>query len=531
MSIVRNARQRLGEWLLGRGRGAQSLKARTPAGLTLWPRFYDDQPMRWMAQDLDSYASEGFEANSLIYSAVMYKVRAQQSAPLRAYTGSLERPEALPAEHPLAGLLARPNDFQSWTEFHGLQTVFLNLTGNAYTYLERPRPGALPERLLPLRPDWVYHVPGGGNGLLGYIFAPAGLGVAEPQPLLPEDVIHVKLPNPRDPLSGLGPGLSPLAAAAMSSDVDNIASRFLRGFFRGGAMPVGILRYPASLQPQEMDEIRERWRDKYGGATNWLDVAVLSDAGEYQRIGMTFDEMGFGELDQRNETRILGPLGVPPILIGARSGLERSTYSNSEEARQAFWLDTFRPEMSLHEGEYQYVLSQEDGAFVAFDYSGVPALQQSLPPLVEAAYRLWSMGYPAAVATAALGLDLPMVPGADVAYAPMSLLPVGRWAPEGDTGPATQEGAEKGYPGQSGLSLRKAATPAPDPFPGTGLAFSRRIGAGLGGPHGPGGGRAAGGRPSGGAGDAARGVPGGRGPQGDARHHLDRRARGGDPER
>lgn len=475
-----------------------SAKAQHP--ITLWPRFYDNQPMKWMRQDLQSYAEEGFSFNSLIYSAIMYKSRAQQAAPLRAYAGTFDQPERLPLSHDLAALVYRPNNFQSWSEFHGLQTVFLNLAGNSYTYLERSRPGGTVERLLPLRPDWVYHIPSGGNTLLGYVYCPTGTVPEETVPLLPEDIIHVKLPNPLDPLNGLGPGLSPMASLAVSGDVDNMASKFLRGFFRSGAMPIGVLRYPVSLDPETMDEIRERWRDKYGGALNWLDVAVLSDSGEYQRIGLTFDEMGFADLDQRNETRILGPLGVPPILIGARSGLDRSTFSNTAEARQAFWMDTFYPEMLLHEVAYQYALTGEDGSFVAFDFSEVTALQQNLPPLVDAAHKLWTMGYPAGVATRLVGLTLPHVPGDDVAYVPMNLLPVGRYqedagtpvgavaipAVEGDESAddAVVEKALLRPGGNNGNGYKKAV---PDPFRGNytiatraRMAFHRSDGSRLG---------------------------------------------------
>jgi len=36
-------------------------------------------------------------------------------------------------------------------------------------------------------------------------------------------------------------------------------------------------------------------------------------------------------------------LGVPPILIGAKVGLDRSTFSNYKEARAAFWEETLMP--------------------------------------------------------------------------------------------------------------------------------------------------------------------------------------------
>lgn len=405
-----------------------SRKARRGGGgngsrLTLWPESLGKLPQRWLSQGLSSYAQEGFSANSLIYSAIMYKVRSQQAAPLRAYRGDEDHPEQLDRAHPLSQLISRPNAGHTWSEFQGIQTVFLNLSGNAYAYVDRSSGGPFPTQIVPLRPDWVYHVPGDRGGLLGYIYAPNGDESLNPDVFLPEEILHVKFPHPMDPLGGAGPGLSPIAPMASSGDVDNMVSRFLKEFFTHGAMPLGVLRFQTALDERDMEAVRERWRDKYGGAANWLDVAVLSDGGEYQRIGLTFSEMGFHEIDARNETRILSTLGVPPILLGTRTGMEHSAMRNVEEARRIFWEDTFIPELMLYEEAYRHAFSSGD-VWVSFDTSRVPALQEDIPQLVESAHILWSMGYPANVATRAVGLILPEFPAGEVSFLPSTVAPV-----------------------------------------------------------------------------------------------------------
>ena len=398
-------------------------RQRPGKSIILWPSSVHEGAQRWLAHDLTSYSREGFEANSLIYSAIMYKVRSQQMAPLRAYTGDPAHPDVYDEDEPLAQLLDRPNPYQSWSEFQGLQTVFLNLSGNAYCYIEGALEGEFPTRLIPLRPDWVYHVPNErGDGLLGYAYAPGGDETLNPDIFLPQEIIHVKLPHPMDPLGGLGPGLSPIAPLAVSGDVDNMVTRFMRDFFTHGAMPIGFLTFKASLETEDMEAVRETWKDKYGGAVNWLDVAVLSDGGEYQRMGLTFEEMGFREVDYRNEARILSPFGVPPILLGTRMGLEHATLRNAEEARRIFWEDTFIPELMLFEVEYRSLLDGR-GTWVAFDMSQVPALQEDVPRLIEAATALWKMGYPAHIASQAVGLNLPDIPTGDMSFLPQGMVP------------------------------------------------------------------------------------------------------------
>jgi len=346
----------------------------------------------------------------------MYKARAMMSAPLRAYTGDPDYPKRLSPKHSLSKLVARPNDHQSWTEFQALNVVYLNVAGNVYIYKNRKE-----RELQPMRPDRVFIVPNDEvpAKLSHFLYVPEGRSPAthpgvETFPILPEDMIHIKLPYPLDPLEGMGYGMSPLSACATIVDIDNMITEFLNVFFQKGTMLTGILTFDIPLKEDVVDVILERWEDKYGGHGKW-STGVLDRGGSYQRLGLTFEEMGFAEQDARNECRILGPFGVPPILISSRVGLERSTYSNYGEARKACWQDTLVPELKMFEVEYQRHLKARE-AFVQFDLSQVPALQKDLPPVVNAAFTLWQMGVPANQALRAVGLRIGNVPGGDVPH-------------------------------------------------------------------------------------------------------------------
>jgi len=210
---------------------------------------------------------------------------------------------------------------------------------------------------------------------------------------------------------------------ARSADVDNSITKFLKTFFDKGTNVGGILEFDVPMTDADIARVRTRWQEIYGGVDNWDQVGVLDQTGEYKRIGYSFDEMGFETLDERNETRILGPFGVPPILIGSRVGLARSTYSNYEQARDAFWQDTAIHEMRLFEDDFQYYLSAGD-TWVAFDYSDVPAFQNDLPPIVDAWVKLVNLGVPKAQAAEVVGLPLGDLEDGDVAYMPLGLVPL-----------------------------------------------------------------------------------------------------------
>lgn len=426
-------------------------KATTPTTPTpfMWPSWRTGKPL-WKIHNYDAYINEGFNLNSLIYSAITYKARAMNNAPLRAYTGTTDNPEPLEKEHPLAKLVNRPNRHQSWIEFQQQATVYLNLAGNNFTYAYRGKNGDI-EAMYNLRPDRVFIVPGKKKDSLGkkeYFTVVAFLYVPEGQSqyaaileenrimqsvdngeillIIPDDMMHVKLPNPGDPLEGMGYGLSPISALARNADVDNSVTYFLKAFFDRGMMPTVMVKYDFPLTDDVIARTKERFKELYGGVDGWIDPLILGQEGEAKNLSYTFDEMGFDGIDQRNETRILGPFGVPPILIGSRTGLERSTYSNYEQAQKAFWNDTLIPEIKMFQVEYQYFLNDSDkDVFVAFDFSEVAVLQDDIESQTNAAKMLWSMGVPANMALAQVGVKIGKIPGGDIGYVPMGVYPVG----------------------------------------------------------------------------------------------------------
>ena len=338
----------------------------------IWPSWYNNQP-QWQLINYEAYANEGFNANAVIYSAIMYKVRSITIAPLRAYGGTKEEPELLDADQPLQQLCSRPNRFQSWSEFQALATVYFNLSGNNYTVLERD--GDEVVGMYHLRPDRIFIVPSPNKKqLIGFWYVPEGMAFQDGTPYPPEDIIHIKLPNPMDPLDGLGYGISPLSPAAHSGDVDNDLTKFFRLFFKGGAMPPGVLSYDVPMIDDDVSRARERWMEIYGGYENWKDIAVLDQGGKYEKVGYTFQEMDVSAIDARNESRIVAPFGVPLNLIESRPSLVQSTYNNKREDRTMFWEDTMIPELQWFETDYQYYLQGSGGEFVMFDLSKVPAL-------------------------------------------------------------------------------------------------------------------------------------------------------------
>lgn len=390
-----------------------------------WPIGISGTP-QWSMVDNEAFYEEGFANNSVIYASIMVKVRAMYQLNLVAASGTYENPSRLPgnADHPLVQILNRPNPYMSENQYLGLQTTYLNLTGNAFGYLSRPTPNSLPTEIWPLNPTWVQIIPDNSGGLKGYRYSPNGVFSDMTIPILPANMMHIKYPNPLDTLYGLGFGLSPMSSLARSADVDNQLTQFLKLFFQKGAMPTGILKLKdMTIDDDAVAEIKQRWMEVYGGSDNWTDVAVLDMMMDYQRVGLTMSEMDFEKIDERDESRMLLPFGVPAELLPIKLGLQGSTFANKEEARKWFWEDTMQYEMGIFLDSYQQYLSTDDGLFPIWDTSKVTAFNKNIPQLVTAAKDLWSMGVPPKIAFSAVGLSVEEYTGNDFSYVPLNAIP------------------------------------------------------------------------------------------------------------
>ncbi len=308
----------------------------------------------------------GWRKNELIFACVS-KTAATASFVNLVVKGSNDKPID---DHPLRQLIRRPNPFMDEFDFWYSVVCYQKLGGGAYFEKERDRAGRV-IRLWPLRPDWMRPVRSAKEFIGGYQFAIPG---REPITLAARDVLDFKLFDPMN----LYRGYPPAAVAGRVGDVDNATTDYLKMFMEKGGMPPGLLKTKQKLLDQDVSDIRRRWGERYGGPEHWLEPAVLDSDAKFQQMGMTFKDMGFDVLDARSEARICMVMNVPPIIVGAKIGLDRATYSNYGEARLAWWEDTLIPQYRNFESVIANDLAPEfgDGLSVEFDLGDVPALKE-----------------------------------------------------------------------------------------------------------------------------------------------------------
>ena len=311
-------------------------------------------------------AKEGYRRNELIFACLNKTAAASASIALSVQD---KQGTVLP-EHPIKQLIQRPNPFMNEYDLWASIKLTQKLAGVAYFEMEKTRGGDV-VALWPLRPDWVKVVPRNRIEISHYEYTVPGNPPAE---IDPDVVLAFPL---WDPL-GLFSLWAPVATAMRVGAVDNAATDYLKLFFQNGAMPPGVIVTKTRMDDERVTEIQARWQQRYGGYNSWLVPAVLDVEADYKKIGSSFAEMGIDVLDTRNESRICAVLDIPPIIVGANVGLQRSTFSNYGEARESWWQDSLIPsfENLLDTLQNQLPAQMREGVTLAWDYSKVPAMKE-----------------------------------------------------------------------------------------------------------------------------------------------------------
>ena len=329
-----------------------------------------------------NYAKEGYGRNAIVNACI--RELATGTAAARFYvqrdtTDGLVEVEGTP----LANLIMSPNgtqDFYHWLE---RLVTYLYVSGNAYVLKERSRGNQITGLYL-LRPDRVSIMPS-GEGVKGYSYEVDGKEYF----LKPEDVGHISFPNPSGDLYGL----SPLHVLTKTINLDLSMTDFAKVFFQNAGVPSGLLKVKRRLTSQEeATRIRSRWRSSFGGTNNFHSVAVLDDDAEYQQMASAPAEMALTDLHNHTESRICSVLGVPPILISANVGLQRSTFSNYREARFSFHSETLEPLIDKIVRFLNYCVGMEMGETIAVDLTEMRGFLDDKETINARAAQLFTSG-------------------------------------------------------------------------------------------------------------------------------------------
>ncbi len=284
-----------------------------------------------------SSASAGFGRNELVYACIRERAENLPQSVLRVYPGDQPAAHGESLEnHRLRKLISQPNPVTGEFEFFELSVTYLDLAGNCYWLIQRGRDG-LPAELWPVRPDLIRIFPTLNPRVwsYGYILDPTTSARNVTSAIIPiasRDMIHVKYANPLSAYFGQ----APLRPAARAVSLDNAATDFVDTLLRNYAVPGVVIKTSSEVTQAVADKLKRKWKASFAGARRG-EPAVLQAGMDVQPLGMSLRDLEFPDLRAFSESRICAALQVPPILVGAKVGLDRSTFTNYAEARKQLW--------------------------------------------------------------------------------------------------------------------------------------------------------------------------------------------------
>jgi len=389
-------------------------------GLDLIPTWQKQTPQE-TGQELRNWIDEGYSKNSLIYACIEEIATSFAELPpqlLLPGGDGLEEAES----HEILDLLADPNESMDGYEFLATMATQHRAAGNVY--IHKVRRSDVPDRnrsfraikeLQLIRPDYVQIKP--AKRREDDVFEVSVDGNVRAR-LPRRDVIHWRTRN----LINDFYGLSPVALLVFEGNVDSEMTKFDWAFFRNAGVPLGILRTTKKPTPDETKEIKGAFRRMFSGMRKWFEVMILpAEGADYQQLGLPIKDMEMPGTRAHVESRICSVFGVPPILVGARVGLEAAgglTTTSIEGSQFSFWSETMSPlgrswaSRMTQELFSEYRTPQQRGAVLGLDLSRVKALQEDNSDRLKVADTLIrSGGFTVNEALAQVGL--PAIDGAD----------------------------------------------------------------------------------------------------------------------
>ncbi len=290
------------------------------------------QPV-WTPRDYGALAREGFAQNAICYRCVRMIAESAASVPLQLREG-----RDVLDEHPLLGLLARPNTMQGGQDLLEDWYGHLMVAGNAY--LEAVSVDEQVIELHVLRPDRMKVVPGADGWPEFYEYSVAGQTMRFAQGGIGQKpILHMSLFNPLNDHYGM----SPLEAAAFGIDIHNAAGSWNKALLDNAARPSGALVYEAgdaSLSVEQFERLKGELESSHQGAVNAGRPLLLEGGLDWKPMGYSPRDMDFIEAKWVAAREIALALGVPPMLLGIPGD---NTYSNYAEANRTFWRQTVLP--------------------------------------------------------------------------------------------------------------------------------------------------------------------------------------------
>jgi HK97 family phage portal protein len=390
----------------------------------------------WEGASFQNFVRLAYKQNSAVFSVIQALATGFAEAPIAVYEKATKEKVSEGVDRTadqIYQLFHNPNPDMGEKEMWLHIMTYTPLGGNGYLYMARSKAG-VPVQLWPYHHGKMRPVPMGGDNPESWVASYSyDLGSGNYRYLPKEDVLHFKwMPDPDTPYVGQSP-MEPVWREVLS---DNELTRFIKALVQNDATPRGVLTTPSglTLNKQAKQDIKLNWKRMFGG-NNAGDVAIMEGGLTYVRLALNMQELQTDLIRKVPEARIAAAFKIHPVIAHLNVGLDKSTYSNYEEARQQFTEETLVPLWDLVASELNQDLMPEldpSGRFyLGFDTTQVESLKENTNQKAQWVIQAYAAGIPT-LNQALQSLGWPTVETADGDErhsAPAPVAPLGLPAP------------------------------------------------------------------------------------------------------
>lgn len=275
--------------------------------------------------------------HALVYGCIAAIADRVPEAPLEIGRWTKDGWEA-DEHHYLLDTLRRPNVLMSYADLISMVMANLLASGEAYLWEVREPGSLLITELWCLPSHWV--TPEWTDNTQQPIARyKVQQRKGKPPIYLPaQDVTYIRRTDP----ANLRASLAPLAAAAKDVQLDMSQRDYVMEMLTNLQVPGLMVKGKHAFTPTQEKDLRAKLIDRVGTGKRG-SLLIMGGADFDLDMMAPLKDLDWPGLSTMSESRICMTFKVPPIIVGARVGLEHSTYANYESALRHFYRGTMVP--------------------------------------------------------------------------------------------------------------------------------------------------------------------------------------------
>lgn len=274
--------------------------------------------------NIDAFVNRGYVKNALVNQIVNRIAKTTAGVPFSCNSAEL------------SNLLEKPNNSDFQEDFIEKAVINLLTTGNAFFYFGDGYTIGMPEEIKVLRTQDVSPV-FTNEGELAFIEYNRGDGFGDIK-ILPNEFMHVKMPNTVDSGENAFFGISPLRAVVDVYEASNDVFEAQQSMMKNKGA-VGLIVSEDSnmpMTPAQRKEVDSLFKDKIGGANNYGTIKTIGAKARYIDIGKTPKDLELNDTNKFLLRTLCSTFGVDSALF---NDPDNKTYNNRKEATIDYYND------------------------------------------------------------------------------------------------------------------------------------------------------------------------------------------------